>query len=39
MTAMRLYLRRFFTSWVEEDPNPEPSNLDRADGQRDSLEP
>ena len=28
----RAYLRRFFTSWVAEDPRPEYSTLDRADG-------
>lgn len=29
---VRAYLRRFFTSWVAEDPTPEYSTLDRADG-------
>ena len=29
---VRAYLRRFFTSWVAEDPSPEYSKLDRADG-------
>ena len=29
---VRAYLRRFFTSWVAEDPEPEYSKLDRADG-------
>ena len=29
---VRAYLRRFFTSWVAEDPAPEYSKLDRADG-------
>lgn len=28
----RAYLRRFFTSWVAEDPDPTYSPLDRADG-------
>lgn len=29
---VRSYLRRFFTSWVAEDPEPGYSSLDRADG-------
>lgn len=29
---VRAYLRRFFTSWVADDPTPEYSTLDRADG-------
>lgn len=29
---VRAYLRRFFTSWVAEDPDPSYSSLDRADG-------
>lgn len=29
---VRAYLRRFFTSWVAEDPTPAYSKLDRADG-------
>lgn len=28
----RAYLRRFFTSWVADDPEPEYSSLDRSDG-------
>lgn len=29
---VRAYLRRFFTSWVAEDPDPTYSALDRSDG-------
>lgn len=29
---VRSYLRRFFTSWVAEDPDPTYSSLDRSDG-------
>lgn len=28
----RQYWTRFFTSWVAEDPDPQPSNLDRLGG-------
>jgi hypothetical protein len=28
----RAYLRRFFTSWVADDPDPTYSSLDRSDG-------
>lgn len=28
---VRAYVRRFFTSWVAEDPEPTYSTLDRAD--------
>lgn len=27
----RRYWTRFFTSWVEDDPDPQPSNLDLMD--------
>lgn len=29
---VRAYLRRFFTSWVADDPDPSYSALDRSDG-------
>jgi hypothetical protein len=29
---LRAYLRRFFTSWIAEDPDPTYSTLDRGDG-------
>jgi hypothetical protein len=29
---VRSYLRRFFTSWVADDPEPGYSSLDRSDG-------
>ena len=29
---VRAYLHRFFTSWVADDPMPQYSTLDRADG-------
>lgn len=30
--SLAAYLRRFFTSWVAADPDPQYSGLDRADG-------
>ena len=34
LARLAQYLRRFFTSWVADDPEPTASTLDRWDGQR-----
>lgn len=38
-SRVRAYLRRFFTCWVTDDPQPTYSALDRADGVDQSPDP